>query len=317
MRGPARRPRRGPRSPARRRGRRRVHHLLRAPQPARPPVHAAQDARFVQGAGSGRSGRCRTRRARAGGAGRAPVGWPARARLVGRRRRFQPRLHRSVGRAAGAAAGRASCSARRSTIGGTEAKRAAMAEPRTFTVTEDDDGIRLDRWFKRNLPEASFNIVSRWARTGQLRLDGKRAAPGDRIDAGQQIRIPPPEATPERASAAAAQGRVADPGRNRTGARDGDLLRTRMPSFSPSRRGSRRRAGPRPTTTSTGCSTASPTMPAPGPSWSIGSTRILRARCWSRGRRGRRVISPRPSPAAPRARSIGRWSSACRRPRKD
>jgi 23S rRNA pseudouridine955/2504/2580 synthase len=74
-----------------------------------------------------------------------------------------------------------------------------MAEPRTFTVTDDDDGIRLDRWFKRNLPEVSFNIVSRWARTGQLRLDGKRATPGDRIEAGQQIRVPPPEAVPAHA----------------------------------------------------------------------------------------------------------------------
>ncbi len=64
---------------------------------------------------------------------------------------------------------------------------------RTFTVTSDDDGIRLDRWFKRHLPDASFNIVSRWARTGQLRVDGKRATPGDRIEAGQQIRVPPAE----------------------------------------------------------------------------------------------------------------------------
>ncbi len=69
---------------------------------------------------------------------------------------------------------------------------------RTFTVAEDDDGIRLDRWFKRHMPEASFNIVSRWARTGQLRLDGKRAAPGDRIAVGQSIRVPPVEAAPER-----------------------------------------------------------------------------------------------------------------------
>ena len=73
-----------------------------------------------------------------------------------------------------------------------------MAEPRNFTVAEDDDGIRLDRWFKRHLPDISFNLVSRWARTGQLRLDGKRAVPGDRIAAGQQIRVPPPEAEPER-----------------------------------------------------------------------------------------------------------------------
>src|SRR6478735_2658153 len=65
---------------------------------------------------------------------------------------------------------------------------------RTFTVGEDDDGIRLDRWFRRHLPDASFNIVSRWARTGQLRVDGKRVAPGDHIAAGQTIRVPPLEA---------------------------------------------------------------------------------------------------------------------------
>jgi 23S rRNA pseudouridine955/2504/2580 synthase len=71
-----------------------------------------------------------------------------------------------------------------------------MAETRTFTVSEDDDGIRLDRWFKRNQPDVSFNLVSRWARTGQLRLDGKRVAPGERILAGQEIRLPPADAQP-------------------------------------------------------------------------------------------------------------------------
>jgi 23S rRNA pseudouridine955/2504/2580 synthase len=66
-----------------------------------------------------------------------------------------------------------------------------MSDVRIFTVSEEDDGIRLDRWFKRNLPEANFTAVARMARTGQLRVDGKRAAPGDRIEAGQVIRIPP------------------------------------------------------------------------------------------------------------------------------
>ena len=73
-----------------------------------------------------------------------------------------------------------------------------MSEARTFTVTDDDDGIRLDRWFKRHMPEVSFNLVSRWARTGQLRLGGKRAVPGDRVEAGQEIRIPPLDASPAR-----------------------------------------------------------------------------------------------------------------------
>jgi 23S rRNA pseudouridine955/2504/2580 synthase len=75
-----------------------------------------------------------------------------------------------------------------------------MSEVRQFTVEPNDDGIRLDRWFKRHLPDASFNLVSRWTRTGQLRVDGRRAAPGDRLEAGQQIRVPPaePPANPRR-----------------------------------------------------------------------------------------------------------------------
>jgi 23S rRNA pseudouridine955/2504/2580 synthase len=77
-----------------------------------------------------------------------------------------------------------------------------MADARTFRISEDDDGIRLDRWFKRNQPDISFNLVSRWARTGQLRLDGKRVAPGDRIEAGQEIRLPPADAAPKRAGPA-------------------------------------------------------------------------------------------------------------------
>ena len=62
---------------------------------------------------------------------------------------------------------------------------------RTFTVTDEDDGIRLDRWFQRNLADVAFGQISRWARTGQLRIDGKRATPGDRIESGQVIRVPP------------------------------------------------------------------------------------------------------------------------------
>ncbi len=67
---------------------------------------------------------------------------------------------------------------------------------RQFIVGADDDGIRLDRWFKRHLPDANFNLVSRWARTGQLRVDGARATPGDRLAAGQTIRVPPAEPAP-------------------------------------------------------------------------------------------------------------------------
>ena len=69
-----------------------------------------------------------------------------------------------------------------------------MSEIRQFTVDVEDDGIRLDRWFKRHLADTSFTTVARWARTGQLRVDGARATPGDRLVAGQLIRVPPAEA---------------------------------------------------------------------------------------------------------------------------
>src|SRR3546814_1714607 len=61
-------------------------------------------------------------------------------------------------------------------------KGGVVQEVRQFRVQSDDDGIRLDRWFKRHLPDVGFNIVSRWARTGQLRVDGARYAgrPGRR-----------------------------------------------------------------------------------------------------------------------------------------
>ena len=69
---------------------------------------------------------------------------------------------------------------------------------RVFTVAEGDDGIRLDRWVSRNLPGVPFTALARWARTGRLRLDGTKAKPGDRVQAGQVVTLPEdaPEARP-------------------------------------------------------------------------------------------------------------------------
>jgi 23S rRNA pseudouridine955/2504/2580 synthase len=70
---------------------------------------------------------------------------------------------------------------------------------RQFTIAPDDDGIRVDRWFKRHLPQVSFGMVSKWARTGQVRVDGKRVKPEDRLSAGQVLRVPPAgEAAPKK-----------------------------------------------------------------------------------------------------------------------
>lgn len=82
---------------------------------------------------------------------------------------------------------------------------------RQFTVGEDDDGIRLDRWFKRNLPQVGFATVSRWARTGQIRVDGKRAKPEDRLSAGQVLRVPPGGEDAPAARKAAPRSRTLSP----------------------------------------------------------------------------------------------------------
>ncbi|MGY6551301.1 MAG: RluA family pseudouridine synthase [Erythrobacter sp.] len=68
---------------------------------------------------------------------------------------------------------------------------AGARDVRQFTIAPDDDGVRLDRWFKRNLPQIGFATISRWARTGQIRVDGKRAKPEDRLASGQLLRVPP------------------------------------------------------------------------------------------------------------------------------
>lgn len=86
---------------------------------------------------------------------------------------------------------------------------------RQFTVQHDDEGVRLDRWFKRHLPLIGFATISRWARTGQIRVDGKRADPADRLSAGQVLRVPPGGApterkAPVRAELSAAQVELAD-----------------------------------------------------------------------------------------------------------
>jgi 23S rRNA pseudouridine955/2504/2580 synthase len=66
-----------------------------------------------------------------------------------------------------------------------------MAGIESATVARDEDGIRLDRWFKRHFPEVPHGLLEKLLRTGQVRLDGKRVDSGDRLSMGQIIRLPP------------------------------------------------------------------------------------------------------------------------------
>ena len=58
-------------------------------------------------------------------------------------------------------------------------------------IAPDDDGIRLDRWFKRHYPQLKHGRLEKLLRTGQIRVDGGRAKANQRLTPGQVIRIPP------------------------------------------------------------------------------------------------------------------------------
>ena len=70
----------------------------------------------------------------------------------------------------------------------------------TLTVEDGEAGLRLDRWFKRRFPALTHGRLEKLLRTGQVRLDGKRAKAGDRVQPGQSVRVPPLklESVPER-----------------------------------------------------------------------------------------------------------------------
>lgn len=64
-------------------------------------------------------------------------------------------------------------------------------------VGEDEGGMRLDRWFRQSFPHVTQGQLQKLLRTGQVRVDGARAKAADRIEAGQEIRVPPlPDAPP-------------------------------------------------------------------------------------------------------------------------
>ncbi|MDH5723597.1 MAG: RluA family pseudouridine synthase [Alphaproteobacteria bacterium] len=62
---------------------------------------------------------------------------------------------------------------------------------RFITVTEDDDGQRLDRWLKKNAPDLPYILAQKFLRKGMIRIDGKRAKPERKLGAGEEVKIPP------------------------------------------------------------------------------------------------------------------------------
>lgn len=65
------------------------------------------------------------------------------------------------------------------------------AAVQTVTVTGDENGMRVDRFFEARFPGLSFSHIQRIIRKGEVRVNGKRTEPKNRLEAGQAVRIPP------------------------------------------------------------------------------------------------------------------------------
>jgi 23S rRNA pseudouridine955/2504/2580 synthase len=67
----------------------------------------------------------------------------------------------------------------------------------TVPVTGDESGMRLDRFLEAKFPGLSYSHIQRVIRKGEVRVNGKRAQPKARLEAGQSVRIPPVRIEPQ------------------------------------------------------------------------------------------------------------------------
>lgn len=74
-----------------------------------------------------------------------------------------------------------------------------MSGVQNITLPDDVTDQRLDRWLRKQFPQLNQIAIEKLCRTGQLRIDGGRVKPATRLEAGQQMRLPPlPDSAPVR-----------------------------------------------------------------------------------------------------------------------
>ncbi|MGC5779129.1 RluA family pseudouridine synthase [Methylobacterium sp. NFXW15] len=72
-----------------------------------------------------------------------------------------------------------------------EASATLASGVQTLTVEADEAGMRIDRFLTARFPQLPFTRVQSIVRKGELRVDGKRAKPNDRLEPGMSVRVPP------------------------------------------------------------------------------------------------------------------------------
>jgi 23S rRNA pseudouridine955/2504/2580 synthase len=72
-------------------------------------------------------------------------------------------------------------------------------------VSADEAGMRVDRFLEARFPGLSFSHIQRIIRKGELRVNGKRALPKQRLERGQAMRVPPLRLDQEKPRTAASE----------------------------------------------------------------------------------------------------------------
>jgi 23S rRNA pseudouridine955/2504/2580 synthase len=74
----------------------------------------------------------------------------------------------------------------------------------TLVVDPDEAGMRVDRFLVARFPQLAFTHIQRIIRKGEVRVDGKRAKPEGRLEAGRKVRVPPLKLEPQKVAARSA-----------------------------------------------------------------------------------------------------------------
>lgn len=82
----------------------------------------------------------------------------------------------------------------------------------TIKVKKDEDGLRVDRWFRTHFPGLAYGHLQKLLRSGQIRVNSKRVQANDRVTAGSEVRVPQSVRTP---AATAPKGKTAPPASQR------------------------------------------------------------------------------------------------------
>jgi 23S rRNA pseudouridine955/2504/2580 synthase len=79
----------------------------------------------------------------------------------------------------------------RSSGGAEVAQHRSGSGARTVTVAADEAGMRVDRFLEARFPGLAFSHIQRIIRKGEVRVNGRRVQPKDRLTTDAKVRIPP------------------------------------------------------------------------------------------------------------------------------